>query len=82
MPWARSASDGSASMMRARVSSATAPVRTNPPPKRMFPTSSFRRNAASSTGSSAVGGEFRNRWMKPITSVAQDMVKALKDDSK
>ena len=28
------------------------------------------------------GGEFRNRWMKPITSVAQDMVKALKDESK
>lgn len=28
------------------------------------------------------GGEFRNRWLKPITSIAQDMVKDLKDESK
>ena len=28
------------------------------------------------------GGELRNRWLKPVTSVAQDVVKELKDDGK
>ena len=28
------------------------------------------------------GGEFRNRWLRPVTSVAQNVLKDLKDDAK